>query len=238
MKIVVLGDIHGDSIWKEIIEKESDFDKLVFLGDYLDSHDFSRDQQISTFNEIINFKITTNKEVILLIGNHDYHYFPEVTTTSTSGYNGVFKYRVVDTIDKHRDLFKICHKIDKFLFTHAGVSPEFMDEHFLQDWDINNIDEKLNDLFKHKPHAFDFNGFDPYGDDTFQTPIWIRPRSLMKSNKDKIIYQNLIQIVGHTKVNEIDIKGKATGGKYFFIDSLPHKEYLIINDGIISKGKL
>ena len=113
-----------------------------------------------------------------------------------------------------------------------------MDENFSQDWDINNIDEKLNDLFKYKPFAFSFYGFNPYGDDTFQTPIWIRPRSLMKSNKDKIIHQNLVQIVGHTMVTKIDIEGKATGGKYFFIDSLDNKEYLVINDGIITSKKL
>ena len=238
MKIIAIGDIHGNPIWKEILEKESDYDVAVFLGDFLDSRYYDRDEQFKTFNEIIEYKLKSDKENILIIGNHDYHYFPEVTTTSTSGYDGIFKHRVVDIIDKHRDLFKICHKIDKFLFTHAGVSPEFMDENFSQDWDINNIDEKLNDLFKYKPLAFSFYGFNPYGDDTFQTPIWIRPRSLMKSNKDKIIHQNLVQIVGHTMVTKIDIEGKATGGKYFFIDSLDNKEYLVINDGIITSKKL
>ena len=238
MKIIAIGDIHGNPIWKEILEKESDYDVAVFLGDFLDSRYYGRDEQFKTFNEIIEYKLKSDKENILIIGNHDYHYFPEVTTTSTSGYDGIFKHRVVDIIDKNRDLFKICHKIDKFLFTHAGVSPEFMDENFSQDWDINNIDEKLNDLFKYKPFAFSFYGFNPYGDDTFQTPIWIRPRSLMKSNKDKIIHQNLVQIVGHTMVTKIDIEGKATGGKYFFIDSLDNKEYLVINDGIITSKKL
>ena len=39
-------------------------------------------------------------------------------------------------------------------------------------------------------------------------------------------------------VTKIDIEGKATGGKYFFIDSLDNKEYLVINDGIITSKKL
>jgi hypothetical protein len=28
-----------------------------------------------------------------------------------------------------------------------------------------------------------------------------------------------IQVVGHTQVRKIDIKGKATGGRYYFIDT-------------------
>ena len=32
MKIIILGDIHGRTIWKQIIEKENP-DKIIFLGD-------------------------------------------------------------------------------------------------------------------------------------------------------------------------------------------------------------
>ena len=36
------------------------------------------------------------------------------------------------------------------------------------DWDEDNVVELLNDLFKYKPKSFDFNGTDPYGDNTYQ----------------------------------------------------------------------
>jgi hypothetical protein len=35
----------------------------------------------------------------------------------------------------------------------------------------------------------------------------------------------------------IDIEGKSTGGRYYFIDTMP-KEYLVIVDGVVSLGKL
>ena len=37
MRIIVIGDIHGRTIWKDIVNQE--FDLCVFLGDYVDSHD-------------------------------------------------------------------------------------------------------------------------------------------------------------------------------------------------------
>ncbi len=46
----------------------------------------------------------------------------------------------------------------------------------------------------------------PYGDNTYQTPVWIRPRSLMKANKN-ILNRRVIQIVGHTEVKKL--KNKA-----------------------------
>lgn len=38
MKILILGDIHGRTIWKQIIENENP-DKIIFLGDYVSTHE-------------------------------------------------------------------------------------------------------------------------------------------------------------------------------------------------------
>ena len=37
MKIIALGDIHGQKKWEKIVEKNSDADEIIFLGDYFDS---------------------------------------------------------------------------------------------------------------------------------------------------------------------------------------------------------
>ncbi len=99
---------------------------------------------------------------------------------------------------------------------------------------MEEIDGLINDLWRYKPLSFAFAGFDgrsnPYGDDVWQSPIWIRPRSLMKDAQ--LIKKELIQVVGHTQQNCIDVKGKSTGGRYYFIDTLPtSKEYLVIEEG-------
>lgn len=70
MKILVLGDIHGRTIWKDIIEKENP-DKVIFLGDYVSTHDnISADQQLSNLNNILNYKEENSDKVVLLRGNH------------------------------------------------------------------------------------------------------------------------------------------------------------------------
>jgi len=95
----------------------------------------------------------------------------------------------------------------------------------------------VNSIHKYKPNYFKFTGRDSSGDDIGQTPIWIRPRSLMKDSQ-KMKKNGIIQVVGHTQQHQIDIKGKATGGKYFFNDTLGTcKEYLIHENGEFSTNK-
>ena len=243
MKTVIIGDTHGRSIWKLIVNQEQDADRIIFIGDYFDSFEISGVEQIQNFKEIIEYKKTSGKEVIMLIGNHDHHYYPEVGYTGTSGYQSGIAPSINQVIDENRQHLQIAYSFDEFLFTHAGVSPTFMDGEFGEEgWVEDNVVELLNDLFKYKPKSFDFNGTDPYGDNTYQTPIWIRPKSLMAVNKkhDKGLKKKYIQIVGHTQVKKLDLVGsqKSAGGRYYFIDCQESTgEYLVIQDGELSVGQ-
>jgi len=229
MKTVIIGDTHGRSFWKLIVNSlETDFDRIVFLGDYFDSFDIKCEEQLNNFLDIIKFKETCGKEVVILIGNHDHHYI--VGNTGTSGWQEVGSFQICPIIEQYKHHLQMAYQFDKILCTHAGVSETFMNDVFGKEgWETENIAELLNDLGKYKPKTFIFNGTDSYGDDVYQTPIWIRPRSLMKDSKE--IKKDIIQVVGHTQQNQIDIKGKATGGRYFFIDTLGTSgEYLIYED--------
>ena len=242
MKTVVIGDVHGRSLWKLIVNQENP-DRVIFIGDYFDSFEISGVEQIQNFKEIIEYKKTSGKEVITLVGNHDHHDYPEVGYTGTSGYQSRISPSINQVIDENRQHLQIAYSFDEFLFTHAGVSPTFMDGEFGEEgWVEDNVVELLNDLFKYKPKSFDFNGTDPYGDNTYQTPIWIRPRSLMAVNKkhDKGLKKKYIQIVGHTQVKKLDLIGaqKAAGGRYYLIDCQESTgEYLVIQDGELSVGQ-
>lgn len=225
MKIIVIGDLHGRDIWKTILEKESDFDKIVFIGDYFDTHDdISAATQIHNFKEIIDYKKNSNKKVIVLIGNHDFNYFNGCYDPAIKGVQMGAMSAITYELELNKSLMTMAYKMGNILFTHAGVSKTFLTQN---NWDEKQpIDEFINDLWKYTPRVFFFNGWNNIGDDKTQTPIWIRPRSLMKDSKSL----GLIQVVGHTFSNCIDIKGKATGGKYYFIDTLgTSKEYMIIN---------
>ena len=237
MKTVVLGDTHGRSNWKMAIYQEEPVDRVIFIGDYFDSFDISGVEQIDNFKQIIKYKEDNPQvEVVLLIGNHDHHYFPEIGYTGTSGYQSRIAPSITQVIEENRHHLQMAYGFDKYLFTHAGVSPVFMDQVFGKDgWSIENIVMDLNEMFRFKPKAFEFNGLDSYGDNSTQTPIWIRPRSLMSSNKkhEKGLKKDYIQIVGHTGMRRIDLDGsdKFTGGRYYFIDTMENSgDYLIIED--------
>jgi len=239
MKTVVIGDIHGRSIWKLIVNMENP-DRVIFIGDYFDSFDIKGVEQIQNFKEIIEYKKTSGKEVILLVGNHDHHYYPEIGNTGTNGYQKGIAPNIIQVVDENREHIQMAYQMDEYLFTHAGVSSVFMDETFGSNgWKVETIADELNEMFKYRPGVFSFNGLDPYGDDTYQTPIWIRPRSLMKSNRNTL-RTRFIQVVGHTQVNKLDLAGaqKAAGGRYYLIDCLGTSgEYLVIQDGDLTVGQ-
>jgi predicted MPP superfamily phosphohydrolase len=240
MKTIVLGDTHGRSNWKLAVHQDKP-DRVIFIGDYFDSFEISGIEQIANFKEIIKYKEDNPQvEVVLLIGNHDHHYFPEVGYTGTSGYQAGVGHSITQVVDENRNHLQMAYGFGDYLFTHAGVSPVFMDQVFGEnDWSIENIVVDLNEMFKYKPRAFDFNGFESSGDNTTQTPIWIRPRSLMSANKKhkKSLKKDYIQIVGHTAMRKIDLEGndKFTGGRYYFIDTMEISgNYLVIQDNNIT----
>jgi hypothetical protein len=245
MKTVIVGDTHGRSLWRLIYEMEKP-DRMIFIGDYFDSFDIKGLHQLDNFKDIIAFKESGVCEVIMLIGNHDHHYFPEVGDTGTKGFQRTLAPSIAQVLDDNRRHLQMAYKMDDYLFTHAGVSSKFMDNVLGKDgWQVDNIVENLNDLFKYKPKTFAFgmaadmnkmSYLDPYGDNQEQSPIWIRPRSLMAVNRDTL-RTKVIQIVGHTQVHKLDLEGsqKAAGGRYYFIDCLGTSgEYMIIEDGVMS----
>ena len=123
-KILIIPDVHGRTFWKKAIELIDTVDKVVFLGDYLDpySHEnISSLDAINNFEEIIAFKKKYCDKIVLLLGNHDLHYWPKFKTwwgcrRIDSSFDYISKL-FLDNID----LFQISYKLDKYLFTHAGV---------------------------------------------------------------------------------------------------------------------
>jgi len=257
-KNIYIGDIHGRDVWKQIVEKHEDADNIVFIGDYFDSFDVDGLTQLHNAKEIVEFKqfqeLDPSKKVYLLIGNHDIHYWPGIKHRGgTSGFQPTMLFHFEQFFRENESMFQMAVSlgttINRRLCSHAGVSTKFLKDvgYWTYDYeDETYVAEFLNDLFKHKPNEFTFTvysdramGFvDGYGDNEDQSPIWIRPKSLQRANKNEDIKKMYVQIVGHTQQNSIDIKGKTTGGKYYYIDTLGVGEYLIEIDGEFKLGKI
>lgn len=240
MKNVIIGDIHGRASWENIVEKENDADRFIFVGDYFDTHEsISVADQLHNFKRLIDFKNESKVDVIMLIGNHDFHYMPFANETY-SGHQRGHHYTIQMLLMENIKELSMCYKMDNFLFSHAGISYKWL-EYWGNKMKVNmkyDVDVIVNDLFVGSPRAFKFAGWDPYGDSAESSPIWIRPKSLQESNYDTF-RKEYIQVVGHTQQKKIDIKGHTTGGRYYYIDTLgTSQEYLIIKDGKVSVGQL
>ena len=246
-KVIVLGDCHGRSFWKLILNTQ-EWDKAIFIGDYFDTHeDIPGIVQLNNFEQICKFVKEEDREVILLIGNHDFHYFPEIGNNGTSGYQAGISKTFEFAINENRDWLQMAYSHENILFTHAGVGENWIRKASHkgkstpcpEPHTAEGVANWVNDVFAYQPRLFNFDGtYDHTGDDLGQTPIWIRPRSLMIDSRE-LKKAGIIQIVGHTQQNQIDIHGKATGGKYFFIDTLGTSgEYLIIEDGVFKTGSV
>ena len=153
MKILVLGDIHGRSFWKDAVEKHFDeCDRIIFLGDYLDEYPdegITRNQSKENFKEIIDLKSNNPDKVILLLGNHCMHYIDRNFSRSTR-YSSSNSWDYKEMFASHKSFFKLAHEEvindKKYLFTHAGL---------MNSWVERNKDiigeltvEHLNDLMK------------------------------------------------------------------------------------------
>ena len=240
MKLIAIGDIHGRGTWQLIVQKENP-DKIIFVGDYWDSFDISFLDQMYNFKQITHYARTSDKEVILLTGNHDVHYQRWAINSSEnySGFQSIHANDICQELELNQDLMKMAYKMDNFLFSHAGITQTWLENMGIEN-DENMVDV-INDFAKYKPQVFSFDynhtsGYiDGYGDNLWQGPTWVRPKSLMEDSKEL----GYIQVVGHTTQNQIDIKDKSTGGKYYFIDTLDTSgEYLIIEDGKVNVGKI
>jgi hypothetical protein len=218
MKQIIIGDTHGHDTWKKILLKEKEFDRFIFIGDYFDSFGITPNVQLENMADIIAFKKANEKKVILLIGNHDYHYWPGIEVYGVSGFQAHMKPTFQALLDANKDLFQMCF-IDEYgtVYSHAGFSETFVE------MKIGTFSEKqVNDVWKYKPQSFGFyNGdYSHCGDDIHQSCIWIRPQSLYR---DAI---SALQVVGHTIVNQINHPAKSERRGFYMIDALHSGQYL------------
>lgn len=224
MKIIAIGDTHGRDVWKKIVEKEADADRIVFIGDYFDTFNLSLKghTEMNNFKEIVQLKRDNPDKVVLLIGNHDFHYM-DFARESYSGYNMQFAVIFSNLLYDARDVMKICHIEEGCMFTHAGVTNRWLAD--------NNITvDGINELFKTNPDAFRFYRGDKSqcGDNWHQSPIWVRPEALVSDAQ-----LDYIQVVGHTHQPTVTYYNGAEPAKVILIDCLDNvHQYLVVEDGV------
>jgi hypothetical protein len=238
MKTLVIGDIHGKTIWREIVNKEQ-ADKIIFLGDYVTTHKLETpEQQVANLESI--FEYAENKraegiEVILLRGNHCVQMLG-YDWAGCSGWDQKLYELIFPLRQKYLDMTQWIYSDGNIVFSHAGVSTEWMERIA----GIKSIDE-INDL--PPSELFGFNPCkmsDYYGISPTQPPTWIRPQTLIE-----YMPEGWIQVVGHTPVKKLCNVSNEVRENYnidcpdlWCCDALDNEEYLVIEDGLFIPKKL
>jgi hypothetical protein len=244
-KIMSIGDIHGRDSWKSHIfgsnlnyeswRREADndivsfmadqypilqsLDKIVFIGDYVDSFTIGNVDMLRNLEEIIHFKKTYPEKVVLLLGNHDIQYF--VPYQSCSGYRPEMQYDFEKLFRDNIDLFQICFYYEtKFvsgnpwrtLWTHAGVTqgwlrtaknstifnPKYKFYEEFKGMDFARIDEFLHKLWEYRANVIFNVDSSSGGLSAWGGPLWVRPSTLNYEN-----VEGYDQIVGHTPKSHV-----------------------------------
>jgi hypothetical protein len=200
MKTITIGDIHGRDDWKKI--NPDDYDKIIFIGDYVDSFDISVIVILHNLKEIIEFKKKYPDKVVLLLGNHDVAYI--FNHSGVSGFESAKLWDYQTTFMSDIDLFQVAYEYGNHLWTHAGVSlgwfnrylKPLMDEdetigHALNDMWVQSLKEEWKPLFQ--------NSFYRGGSNSLGGPLWADKQETV--NK---IPKGIHQIVGHTALMKIN----------------------------------
>ena len=230
MKILVIGDLHESDFWVDHVDKNKDHvDMIVFMGDYFDSFKkVSVQEALENFKKILSLRQTLGEDkVIMLIGNHDFHYTKFCVgrysgfSTTTFVTSGSFLDELLDS-----GVLVLSYAVDGYLFSHAGVSSTWFSEMIGDDMNV----EDINSVFKQSPRIVEFRKDErttsQYGDNVHQSPIWIRPNSLSTNP-----YGDYNQIIGHTAVDfsSMDINRAImdNGKSLYLVDSGQREAFIL-----------
>ena len=221
--LIAIGDVHGLTKWRKIVEAHPAANCYVFLGDYSDPYGttISDEKVIDNLIDIINFKKTYPERVVLLLGNHDMHYIIP-TLSKGSRYNVSLAMMLRDLYEGNKDLFQLAFACNHLLFTHAGVSKSWF-ENF-----GGNLTESVADqlLARRDDPAMLQCGFLRGGHSDYGGPLWADIGEFCLAE----LLPGYVQIVGHNRVTSIQVVGEsiATTGYIVFCDSLHRDNFLVV----------
>lgn len=205
MRIQVIADIHGRTIWKQQVDLSCD--RIVFLGDYVDSFDEDDETILNNLADIIEFKKSDPEKVVLLIGNHcgQYCFSPnERNLCSCSGYRYQMHWSLWMLYNSNKELFQLAYQHNNYLFTHAGVHRGWYNYRALPqiielgyDMPQYTISDQLNALWDNRKSSIFDCGYYRGGSQQTGGPLWCDKGEL----KPKPI-KGYRQVVGHSKVRE------------------------------------
>ena len=235
MKVSVIGDIHGTTkfleCYKNIQEKDPDVDKIIVLGDWFDPYvDIDLDIMIERYNEFVKIWKSDDR-IISILGNHDIAGYINYNDRTNRTIRGKLGQKITDVIEPNLPDSYLTYKIGEYMFSHAGVSQDWLNDISKYTYDENNYVDDIMNCKKGwaEDELSDICTFYPYdwtgcGNNEHQSCVWIRPDTLYKC-----AIEGYNQVVGHTRLKEITKISLKNGKDLWIVDDDQKPNYLILN---------
>ena len=201
-KILIIPDVHGRTFWESAL-KTGDYEKIVFLGDYTDPYEMegiTNREALKNFKSIIAFKQQNPEKVVLLLGNHDLHYYSGYYYELAGGvrYDPVSAIALQRLFAKYHSFFQLAWETDwgskHYLFSHAGITQSWLKRNMKL---IRKPDARHLNRLLHSNKGLESLaqvGEMRWGDYPSGSMVWADVEELLVSN----LLFGIYQIVGHT----------------------------------------
>jgi hypothetical protein len=219
-QLLIIPDVHGRKFWKEALETGS-YEKVIFLGDYADPYEdegITEDAAIENFKDIIAYKQQNPRRVVLLLGNHDLHYYSDYYCDIAVGsrYSPSAAITLQPLFQDNKKLFQLAWETNlghkHYLFSHAGITMSWFmrNLHQIQKPDATHLNRllKTNEGLETLAQV----GAIRWGPYPSGSIVWADSSELSVSNPLPDTYQ----IVGHT----MQFDGPAITNKFACLDCL------------------
>ena len=225
MNVLFVGDVHNhlymfDDVQR--LDKKYNFDRIVFLGDYVDDWNTNNQDSLKTLKKVFELKESNLDKYTFCIGNHECSYLGFPCSGYQSNMSELVRLELIQNIDKI-DLYTEVKIEDKiYICSHAGFTNSYicnvLDTYGEYEGVLKQFQEnKLNSLQYLKYCSKGRGGYDPYS-----SFIWADRHELTESAYwEKPLIQN--QIVGHTPVKSIHEEKVEDSFNFYFTDT--HSTY-------------
>ena len=199
LRTISCGDLHGVNYWNQI--KPELYDRIIFLGDYVDSFNIKDEDILNNLLNIIQFKKDNPGKVILLTGNHDVMYMFNNGEYMCSG----FRQQMFESLNKifndNKLLFQMSYEVNDTIWTHAGIHQGWYNDRFfkfIKDLPDMPLYLQLNTAFYEEYAPLFDVGHIRGGYLNVGGPLWCDTSEL-----DNKPLKTINQVVGHNRKNEI-----------------------------------
>ena len=237
MQTAVIGDIHGRI--EVMIAALNKHDRVVFVGDYVDSFDRTKLDQILCLTMAL--KEHNGDSIICLRGNHEESYLDP--DARCSGWNNIMNMHIMPIQEEVRAL--PTHTwVGDILITHAGISKYFIEEVLVDKYLWSSDLETRELISRYLECTFHQEvGYARGGTKSCGGLLWC------DWGEEFTPIDGLRQILGHSAYRPVmkdwstgkmvHDKGVLVDGENWNIDCLDaSNEYVVITDGIVTIEEL